>query len=127
MDDLRNRWTARVHRSTELMIRPFRVSLIQCRGRAYDVGCAQARLFAATSKGRAFLRRKKIRFPWWFKIHSEEQLFTKYSPALWEEINGLADGLGMPLERAVLVVRQRRASSSAWCLFGHHDGWRLWR
>jgi len=67
------------------------------------VGRAQARLFAATSKGRAFLRREKTRFPLWFKLDTEERVFRKYAPALWEEINGLADGLGIPLERAVMA------------------------
>jgi predicted choloylglycine hydrolase len=67
------------------------------------VGRAQARLFAATRKGRAFLRRETTRFPAWFKLSTEERVFRKYAPALWEEINGLADGLGVPLERAVMA------------------------
>jgi hypothetical protein len=71
---------------TDLKIRPFRVSIIQCRGTAYEVGRAQAQLFAATPKGRAFLRRQKTRFPSWFKVSAEERLFKKYSPALWQEI-----------------------------------------
>lgn len=83
-------------------IRPFRVSIVQCRGSAYEVGRAQARLFAATPKGRAFLRREKTSFPWWFKINTEERIFRTYSPALWEEINGLADGLGISLQRAII-------------------------
>jgi predicted choloylglycine hydrolase len=29
-------------------------------------------------------------------------VFAQFSPALWEEIGGLADGLGIPMERAVL-------------------------
>jgi predicted choloylglycine hydrolase len=87
----------------EVKIRPFRVSIVQCRGTAYEVGRVQARLFAATSKGRAFLRREKTRFPWWFKLNAEERVFRTYAPALWEEINGLADGLGIALERAVFA------------------------
>jgi predicted choloylglycine hydrolase len=94
---------ADVDRSAEVKIRPFRVSIVQCRGSAYEVGQAQARLFAASPKGRAFLRRERTRFPWWFKLGTEERVFRKYSPALWEEINGIADGLGIPLERAVMA------------------------
>jgi predicted choloylglycine hydrolase len=82
-------------------IRPFRVSIVQCRGTPYEVGQAQARLFAATPKGRAFLRRTKIRFPWWFNIRTEQRTFGTFAPELWEEIGGLADGLGIPMERAV--------------------------
>lgn len=80
----------------------FRVSIVQCRGTPYAVGRAQARLFAATSRGRALLRRKTIKLPWWFKIGAEQRTFAKYSPALWEEIGGLAEGLGIPMERALL-------------------------
>jgi predicted choloylglycine hydrolase len=82
-------------------IRPFRVSIVQCRGTPYEVGLAQAQLFAATPKGRAFLRRKSIKFPWWFNIRTEQRSFAKFSPALWEEIRGLADGLAIPMEQAV--------------------------
>jgi predicted choloylglycine hydrolase len=59
-------------------------------------------LFAATAKGRAFLRRKAIRLPWWFDIRKEERAFSQFSPALWAEIRGLADGLGISMEKAVL-------------------------
>ncbi len=82
-------------------IRPFRVSIVQCRGTPYEIGRAQGQLFAATKKGRAFVRRKEIKFPWWFKLRTEERVFAKFSPSLWEEIAGLADGLGISLERAV--------------------------
>jgi hypothetical protein len=51
-------------------VKPFRVSVVQCRGTPYEVGRAQARLFAATPKGLPFLRSKTTRFPWWFNIHS---------------------------------------------------------
>jgi predicted choloylglycine hydrolase len=83
-------------------MRPFLVSIVQCRGTPYEVGRAQARLFAATPKGRAFLRRASAKLPWWFNIRTEQRMFAKFSPALWEEISGLADGLGIPMERAVL-------------------------
>lgn len=79
------------------------MSIVQCRGTAYEVGRAQARLFAATPKGRAFLRRETTKFPGWFKLNTEERVFRKYAPAIWEEINGLADGLGVPLERAAMA------------------------
>ena len=80
----------------------FRVSIVQCRGTPYEVGRAQAQMFAATPKGRAFLRRKSIRLPWWFNIRTEQRSFAKFSPALWEEIGGISEGLGIPMERAVL-------------------------
>jgi predicted choloylglycine hydrolase len=83
-------------------IQPFRVDIVQCKGTPCEVGRAQARSFAATPKGRAFLRRMAIRFPWWFDIRAGQQTFVKFSPALSEEIGGLADGLGIAMERAVL-------------------------
>ena len=81
-------------------IKPFRVSVVQCRGTPYEVGRAQARLFATTPKGRAFLRSKATRFPWWFNLQTEQRMFAKFAPALWEELVGLADELGISLERS---------------------------
>jgi predicted choloylglycine hydrolase len=80
--------------------KPFRVSIVQCRGTPYEVGRAQARLFAVTPKGRAFLRSKTTRFPWWFNIKTEQRMFARFAPALWEELAGLADELGIAMERA---------------------------
>jgi len=78
-----------------------RVVVVQCRGTPYEVGRAQADAFAATLKGKAFLRRKTIRLPWWFDIRIEERAFRTYAPDLWEEIGGIAEGLNIPMERAV--------------------------
>lgn len=83
-------------------MRLFRVSIAQHRGTPYEVGRAQAHAFAATAKGRAFLRRKTVRFPPWFDIRAEQRAHERFSPALWEEIGGLAEGLAIPMERAVL-------------------------
>ena len=82
--------------------KPFRVSIVQHRGTPYEVGRAQAHAFAATNKGRAFLRRKTIRFPAWFDIRAEQRMYKKFSAPLWEEIGGIAEGLAIPMERAVL-------------------------
>jgi predicted choloylglycine hydrolase len=78
-----------------------RVSFVQCRGTPYAVGRAQADAFAVTRKGNAFLR-KKVRLPWWFDIRTEERAFRAYAPALWEEIGGIAEGLNIPMEQAVV-------------------------
>lgn len=78
-----------------------RVSIVQCRGTPYEVGRAQAKIFAATRKGKAFLRRKKFWMPWWLNFRTEERAFGTYAPALWEEIGGIAEGLGIPMERSV--------------------------
>jgi predicted choloylglycine hydrolase len=77
-----------------------RVSFVQCRGTPYEIGRAQADSFAATRKGKAFLR-KKVRLPWWLNIRTEERAFRTYAPALWEEIGGIAEGLNIPMEQAV--------------------------
>src|SRR3954454_20924491 len=81
-------------------IKPFRVTVVQCRGTPYEAGRAQARLFAMTLKGRAFLRSKTPRFPWWFKLPAEQRMFAKFAPVLWEELAGLADELGIPMDQA---------------------------
>lgn len=76
------------------------VSFVQCRGTPYEVGRAQADAFAATRKGKAFLR-KRLRLPWWLDIRTEERAFRAYAPAVWEEIGGIADGLEISMEHAV--------------------------
>jgi predicted choloylglycine hydrolase len=96
MWDFRSRTTDR----RRTIIKPFCVSIIQCRGTPYEVGRAQASAFAATPKGRAFLRRKTIPRPRWFDIRNEEKTFAKFSPALWAEIGGIAEGLGISMDRA---------------------------
>jgi predicted choloylglycine hydrolase len=82
---------------------------------------AQARWFAETPKGRAFLRRKAIRFPHWFDIRAEQKAFATFAPAVWEEIAGIAEGLAIPMERAVLRfgnagMRPPTGGCSAFCL-----------
>lgn len=77
-----------------------RIRFVQCRGTPYQVGRAQAIAFAATPRGKAFLRKKK-RLPGWFNIRAEERAFRAYAPALWDEIVGIAEGLDIPMEQAV--------------------------
>jgi predicted choloylglycine hydrolase len=89
-------------------IKPFRVSIIQCRGSPYEVGRTQALAFAATPKGRAFLRHKTIPRPRWFDIRNEEKTFARFSPALWAEIGGIAEGLGISMERAAFCFGNDR-------------------
>ena len=75
----------------------FRVGVVQCRGTPYEVGHAQARWFAATAKGRAFLRRKAIRFPQWFDIRDEQDACPAQLDLLYQVIEfGTED----PLSRA---------------------------
>jgi predicted choloylglycine hydrolase len=83
-------------------VKPFRVSVVQCRGTPYAVGRAQARLFAETAKGRAFLRSKTTGVPSWFNIRTEQRMFARFAPVLWEELAGLADELAITMERAAL-------------------------
>jgi hypothetical protein len=53
-----------------------------------------------TPKGRALLRSQTTRLPWWFNLQAEQRMFAKFAPVLWEELAGLADELGLPMERA---------------------------
>jgi predicted choloylglycine hydrolase len=48
------------------------------------------------------MRRRTIAYPSGFDMRGAERAFAKFSPALWSEIGGLADGLGISMERAVL-------------------------
>jgi predicted choloylglycine hydrolase len=77
------------------------VSFVQFRGTPYEIGRAQAGALAETRRGKAFLR-TKVQMPSWFNIRSEERAFRAYAPDLLEEIGGIAEGLNIPMEQAVL-------------------------
>lgn len=76
------------------------VDVIACRGSSYDVGRQFAAGFRKTPRGRAFKRRKE-RKPFGFSLKNAEAALTTHAPNIWEELHGLADGLEIPLDRAV--------------------------
>ncbi len=78
-----------------------RVSVVQCRGTPYEIGQQQGRIFAASKRGLSF-RRSKVRPPAWFDMNVEERFYTKFAPAILEEIAGIANALDTSLERACL-------------------------
>ena len=82
------------------MTKPWRVEVLECRGSSYDVGKQVAEGFLATPRGRAYARRKERR-PFAFSLKNAQAALETYAPNIWEELHGLADGLGIPLERAV--------------------------
>ena len=82
------------------MTKPWRVDVLQCRGSAYDVGRQMAEGFKKTARGRAYGRRKERR-PFAFSLRNAEAALKAWAPNIWEELHGLADGLAIPLERAV--------------------------
>jgi predicted choloylglycine hydrolase len=79
------------------------ISVVQCRGTSYEIGRQQARAFAATRRGKSFLSRKKVAIPQWLNLATEEKFYTRFSPAIWQEIHGLADELNISIERACFV------------------------
>jgi predicted choloylglycine hydrolase len=78
-----------------------RVSVVQCRGAPYKIGQHQGRVFATSRRGLNF-RRSKVGLPSWFDMHAEERFYTKFAPAILEEIAGIANALDTSLERACL-------------------------
>lgn len=80
----------------------FKVAIVQCRGTPFEIGRAQGALHASTSKGRAFLRRKTFWMPSWFNLDAQKRMYMRFAPKLWEEIEGVAEGLGVPLPLAAL-------------------------
>ena len=79
----------------------FKVAIVQCRGTPYEIGLAQAQSFAQTSKGRAFLRRKTHCVSLVVQARCAEAHVRQVRPRPLAGDRGLADGLGVPLERAV--------------------------
>jgi predicted choloylglycine hydrolase len=82
------------------MAKLWQVDVLECRGSAYEVGKQLAESFRKTARGRAFHRRKERR-PFAFSIKNARAALETYAPNIWEELHGLADGLEIPLERAV--------------------------
>jgi predicted choloylglycine hydrolase len=82
------------------MTKPWRVDVLECRGSSYDVGKQLAEAFLKTTRGRAYARRKERR-PFAFSLRNAEAALRTWAPNIWEELHGLADGLKIPLERAV--------------------------
>jgi predicted choloylglycine hydrolase len=82
------------------MTKPWHVDVLQCRGSAYDIGRQMAEGFRKTARGRAYGRRKERR-PFAFNLKNAEAALKTWAPNIWEELHGLADGLAIPLERAV--------------------------
>ena len=82
------------------MTKPWRVDVLECRGSSYDVGKQLADGFLKTTRGRAYARRKERR-PFAFSLRNAEAALKAWAPNIWEELHGLADGLKIPLERAV--------------------------
>lgn len=81
-------------------LKPFRVDIFQCRGNAQDVGRQMAQAFLKTARGRAFARRRPRR-PFAFSLANARAALDKYAPNIWQELEGLAQGLEVPIERVV--------------------------
>jgi predicted choloylglycine hydrolase len=94
-------------RSVERMSKPWRVDVLDCRGSSYDVGKQLAEAFLKTTRGRAYGRRKERR-PFAFSLRNAEAALKAWAPNIWEELHGLADGLKIPLERAVAEYSNAR-------------------
>lgn len=76
------------------------VDVICCRGSSYEIGMQFAQGFRKTPRGRAFKRRKERR-PFAFSLKNAQATLETHAPNIWKELHGLADGLEIPLERAV--------------------------
>jgi len=82
------------------MTKAWRVDVLECRGSSYDVGKQLAEAFLKTTRGRAYARRKERR-PFAFSLRNAETILKAWAPNVWEELHGVADGLKIPLQRAV--------------------------
>jgi predicted choloylglycine hydrolase len=89
------------------MTKPWRVDVLQCRGSSYDVGKQMAEKFLRTPRGRAFGRRRERR-PFAFSLRNAQAALQAWAPNIWEELHGLADGLKIPVERAVAEYSNAR-------------------
>ena len=95
-------------------IEPWRVDLLECRGSSYEVGRQLAEGFLKTAAGRSYRRRKAQRPPG-FDLQDAESALKHWAPNIWEELHGLADGLKIPLERAVAEYSNGRLQYERGC------------
>jgi len=63
--------------------------------------------FLKTTRGRAYGRRKE-RKPFAFSLKNAEAALGIWAPNIWQELHGLADGLKIPLARAVAEYSNSR-------------------
>ena len=89
------------------MTKPWRVDVLECWGSSYDVGKQMAEGFLKTPRGRAYGRRRERR-PFTFSLRNAQAALQTYAPNIWQELHGLADGLKIPLERAVAEYSNAR-------------------
>ena len=81
--------------------KPWRVAVVECRGSSYDVGVQTAKGFRNSPRGRTFKhRRGQVRYG--FSIKNAQAALATYAPNIWEELHGLADGLEIPFDTAVM-------------------------
>jgi predicted choloylglycine hydrolase len=104
-----NQKQSSVFEDRQKMIKPWRVDVLQCRGSSYDVGKQMAEGFLKTARGSTFHRRKGHQ-PFGFILKDAQAALCTYAPNIWEELHGLADGLKIPLERAVAQYSNSRLS-----------------
>jgi predicted choloylglycine hydrolase len=104
------------------MTKPWRVDVLECRGSSYDVGKQMAEGFLRTPRGRAFGRRRERR-PFAFSLKNAQAALQTWAPNVWEELHGLADGLKIPLERAVAEYSNAPLALSAARLLGGDERW----
>ena len=81
-------------------LRPIAVDVFECRGTPHEVGRQMAASFLKTARGRAFARRRARR-PFAFSLANAREALGKYAPNIWQELEGLAAGLAVPIERVV--------------------------
>ena len=74
---------------------------MECRGSCYDVGVQTAKGFRNSPRGRTFKHRRG-RGRYGFSIKNAQAALATYAPNIWEELHGLADGLEIPFETAVM-------------------------
>src|SRR5260370_23407678 len=89
------------------MTKPWRVDVLECRGSSYDAGRQRAGGLRKTAGGRPFGRRRERR-PFAFSLKNAQAALQTWAPNIWEELHGLADGLKIPLERAVAEYSNAR-------------------
>jgi predicted choloylglycine hydrolase len=81
--------------------KPWRVAVVECRGSCYDVGVQTAKGFRNSPRGRTFKHRRG-RGRYGFSLKNAQAALATYAPNIWEELHGLADGLEIPFETAVM-------------------------
>ncbi len=83
------------------------VDVLECRGSPYEIGHQLAERLRALRGARALRPAGNVAIEG-FELQAARAALRSYAPNVWEELHGISDGLGLPLDRTVAAFSNGR-------------------